>query len=114
MLATAALVMRRNPSAHKRLIVLATTMIVGAAYGRWWGTGLYNLFGEGLSGVLIYTYTGTNLILAGALAYDWRTRGRIHAVYEAAVPAILVGEIATTFIYHSPKWLPIARLAIPH
>lgn len=111
--ATAALIFRKNPAAHKRLILLATTMIVGAAYGRWWGTGLYNLFGEGLSGVLIYTYTGTNLLLLGAVAYDWWTRGRIHPVYEVAVPAILAGEVATTIIYHSASWLPIARLAIP-
>ena len=112
-LASLALAFRRNPAAHKRLILLATTMIVGAAYGRWWGPDLYNLFGEGLSGLLIYTYTGTNLLLLGSVAYDWWTRGRIHTVYQVAVPVILAGEIATTIIYHSPKWLPIARLAIP-
>jgi hypothetical protein len=106
--------MRKDPPAHKRLILLATSIIVGAAYGRWWGTGLYNLFGDGLLGVLVYTYAGADLILAAALAYDWRTRGRIHPVYEIAVPAILAGQIATSFIYHSPKWLPIAHLAIQH
>lgn len=111
-LATAGVVSRKNPAAHKRLILLATTMIVGAAYGRWWGTPLYNVFGDGLSGVVIYTYAGTDIILAGAVAYDWLTRGRLHRVYELAVPTILAGEIATTFIYHSPRWLPIARLAI--
>ena len=111
-LATVALVLRRDPAAHKRLILLATTMIVGAAYGRWWGTPLYDLFGEGLAGVLIYTYAGTDLILAGAVGYDWWTRGRLHKVYEVAIPAILAGEIATTLIYHSANWLPIARLAI--
>ena len=111
-LATAALIARKNPAAHKRLNLLATTMIVGAAYGRWWGTPLYDLFGEGLSGVLIYTYAGTDLILLGAVAYDWVTRGRLHRVYELAVPVILAGEIATTFIYHAQWWLPIARLAI--
>jgi hypothetical protein len=113
-LASAALAMRKDPPAHKRLILLATSIIVGAAYGRWWGTGLYNLFGDGLLGVLVYTYAGADLILAAALAYDWRTRGRIHPVYEIAVPAILAGQIATSFIYHSPKWLPIAHLAIQH
>jgi len=40
------------------------------------------------------------------------TRRRLHSVYEIAIPAILFGEIATTFIYHSPRWLPIAHLAI--
>ncbi len=95
-LASAAIAARKSPAAHKRLILLATTIIVGAAYGRWWGTALYNVFGDGYIGMLIYTYAGTSLLLAGALAYDWVTRGRLHPVYEVAVPAILAGEIATT------------------
>jgi uncharacterized membrane protein len=113
-LATAALVARKNPGSHKRLILLATTIIVGAAYTRWLGDPLYQLFGDGLGGMIINTYTGANLIMLGALSYDWWTRRRLHRVYEIAVPAILAGEIATTLIYHSPKWLPIARLAIRH
>ncbi len=111
-LATAALLARKNPAAHKRLILLATTIIVGAAYGRWWGGPIYNLFGDGYGGMLLNTYSGTNLILLGALGYDWWTRRRLHRVYEVAVPAILAGEIATTLIYHSPKWLPIARVLV--
>jgi len=111
-LASSAIVARKNPAAHKRLILLATTIIVGAAYGRWWGTALYNLFGDGYVGTLIYTYAGTSLLLAGALSYDWLTRGRLHPVYEVAVPAILAGEIATTIIYHSPAWVPIANFIV--
>jgi hypothetical protein len=103
---------RKQPAAHKRLILLATTVIVGAAYTRWSGKWLYEMFGDRLGGMILNTYTGTNLILLGALSYDWWTRGRLHPVYETAVPAILAGEIATTFIYHSPKWLPVAHLAI--
>ena len=113
-LATLALAARKNPAAHKRLILLATTVIVGAAYGRWWGERLYLTFGDGPAGMLIYTYAGAWLLMFGALAYDWRTRGRLHRVYEIGVPAILIGQIATTLIYHSPRWLPIARLAIRH
>jgi len=111
-LATSAFALRKDPGAHKRLILLATTMIVGAAYARWWGEGLTRAFGDGLGGMLINTYAGTDLLLLFAVTYDWSTRGRLHRVYEIAVPLILLGEIATTFIYHSPKWLPIARLAI--
>jgi hypothetical protein len=112
MLASAAIAARKNPAAHKRLILLATTIIVGAAYGRWWGSALYALFGDGYSGVLIYSYAGTNLLLAGALGYDWFTRGRLHHVYEIAVPAILAGELATTILYHSPKWVPVANFVV--
>ena len=111
-LASTAIAARKNPPAHKRLILLATTVIVGAAYGRWWGTALYDLFGDGYSGMLIYTYAGTNLLLAGAVGYDWLTRGRLHRVYEIGVPAILAGEIATTVLYHSPAWVPVANFVV--
>src|SRR3954468_9508851 len=110
--ASSAMVVRKTPAAHKRLILLATTIIVGAAYGRWWGTGLYNLFGDGYGGMLVYTYAGTNLILMGALGYDLWSRGRLHKIYEIGVPLILLGEIATTIIYHSPRWVPIARMIV--
>ena len=106
--------MRSWTECNRRRPVLATTVIVGAAYGRWWGNPLYQLFGDGQLGMLIYTYVGADLLMFGALAYDWWTRGRLHRVYEIAVPAILLGQVATTLIYHSPRWLPIARLAIDH
>lgn len=111
-LACAAVAARKHPAAHKRLILLATTIIVGAAYARWWADPLYNLFGEGYGGLFIYTFTGADLLLAGAVGYDWLTRKRIHPVYQVAVPLILLGEMATTIIYHSPRWLPIARLIV--
>lgn len=108
-LAALALAARKNPGAHKRLILLATTVIVGAAYGRWWGNPLYQLVGDGPVGMLVNTYAGAEMLMLGAVAYDWWTRGRLHPVYEIGIPAILVGQIATTLIYHSPRWLPIAR-----
>ena len=113
-LAGAALAAHKNPAAHKRLILLATTVIVGAAYGRWWGDALAAAFGDGLGGMLVNEFLPTNLILAGALAYDLMTRGRLHRVYETAVPLILLGEITTTFIYHSASWLPVAAFLIGH
>ena len=111
-LATLAIVARKNPGAHKRLILLATTVIVGAAYGRWWGGALYRLVGDGLFGTLIYTFAAAELLMLGAVAYDWWTRGRPHRVYEIAIPAILLGQIATTLVYHSPRWQPIARFIV--
>ena len=89
-------------------------MIVGAAYGRWWGDPLFKMFGDGPIGMLINTYAGAEMLMLVAATYDWRTRGRLHPVYEFGIPAILLGQIATTLIYHSPRWLPIARLVIDH
>ncbi len=111
-LATAAVLIRKKPSAHKRLILLATTIIVGAAYGRWLGDALMNAVGDGFAGMLVNTYAGTNLLLLAAVIYDQITRGQIHRVYQIAVPVILAGEAATSIIYHSPYWLPIAEMIV--
>jgi len=111
-LATGALALRENPGAHKRLILLATTIIAGAAYSRWWGDGLAAAFGDGLGGMVVNTYAGADVILAAALGYDFWTRGRLHPVYEIAVPAILLSQITATFIYHSHGWLTVASFII--
>lgn len=111
-LASMALFLRKSPSAHKRLILLATTVIVGAAFGRWWGEGLNQAFGDGFWGMIINTYTGTNLLLAGSVVYDLMSRKTIHPVYAVGVPLLLVCELIVSWIYHSPEWLPVARMLI--
>jgi uncharacterized membrane protein YozB (DUF420 family) len=108
-LASMAVVKRKEQCAHKRLILLATTIIVGAAYARWLGDGLEKAFGDGYLGMILNTFTGTNLIMLAAIAYDLATRQRLHPVYMFGVPAILASEITVSLIYHSPTWVEIAR-----
>ena len=111
-LAASAVLLRKDPTAHKRLILLATTVIVGAAYTRWIGPPLTRLAGDGYVGMLVNTYTATNLILLWAAVHDLRTRSQLHWTYKVAVPAILAGELVTTILYHSPAWLPVARMIV--
>lgn len=111
-LASAALFRRKDPAAHKRLILLATTVIVGAAYARWWGDALAARFGDGYAGMLVNTFAGTNLLLLAAALYDFATRRRLHRVYEIWLPALLLCEIGTSLAYHSPAWPPIAAFLI--
>ncbi len=103
---------RREPPAHKRLIVLATTLIVGAAYARWWGEAIKGVVGDGYAGMWIHSYTGTALLLALVWWHDWRSRGAIHPVVKKGTAFILAGSLLTTVIYHSPGWLPVARMLI--
>jgi uncharacterized membrane protein len=108
-LAAGAIIYRKEPAAHKRLIVLATTVIVGAAYARWWGDALWKMAGDRYGGMLIHHYTATTLLLLLAMGFDLMTRGTLHRVYRWGVPFIIVGEVATTILYHSPAWLTVAR-----
>jgi hypothetical protein len=52
------------------------------------------------------------MLLALALGYDVATRGKLHRVYLIGVPAILAGELASSYVYHAAWWMPIARQLI--
>lgn len=108
----ALLVAKRDPVSHKRLILLATTVIVGAAYARWWGNELTTIFGDGFWGMLLNTFTGTNLLLGAAVGYDIGTRRRVHRTYLIVVPAMLFSELICSYVYHADWWMPIARQLI--
>ena len=110
--AIAVAVARRDPAAHKRLILLGTTVIVGAAYARWWGGALTDRFGDEFWGTLLNTFAGTNLLLGLAVGYDVVTRGRPHRAYVIGIPIILLCELLCAYIYHAQWWMPIARQLI--
>lgn len=110
--ASMALLLRKDSAAHKRLILLGTSMILVAAYNRWWGEGLYQLFSDGFWGMIVHNFAGPNMLMAVAIAYDVVGRRRVHWVYATLVPAILLGELATSWVYHHPAWPPIARSLI--
>jgi len=109
LLAGAALLLRADPSAHKRLIFLATITIVGAAYTRWWGEALMAAFGDGFFGMIINTFTPFWLFAALAVLYDWHTRRQVHRVFVIALPLTLAAHLAVSAVYHAEGWLPLSR-----
>ena len=111
-IATLALLRRTDPGAHKRLIYIATTVIVGAAWTRTIGRPLTGVVGDGYFGMIGNTFTSTNLLLAALVLFDWRTRGRLHPVVLTAVPALVACEFVVSWIYHAPGWLPVARAIV--
>lgn len=111
-ISTAALLNRRDSAVHKRLIYMATTIIVGAAWTRTIGRPLTGVVGDGFFGMIGHTFTSTNLLLAALLVFDWRTRGRPHPVALIVIPAIVACEFLVSWIYHAPQWLPVARAIV--
>ncbi|MEZ5892155.1 MAG: hypothetical protein R3C58_03285 [Parvularculaceae bacterium] len=108
-LSTAALVKRKDSPSHKRLILLATTVILSAGFLRWWGDAMYTSLGDEFLGTYLRNYLGPDLLIAAAITYDLVTRGRIHRVYVFGTAFIVVIQIAATKLYHSALWPPIAR-----
>jgi hypothetical protein len=80
----AAVVLRRRPEAHKRLMLLASVSIVGPALGRF---PLWPIFAAGLDAARNYALGGLLVLLSLMLGYDLWSRGRPH-------PATWMGALA--------------------
>ena len=99
-----ALAMRvRDPETHKRAMILAAIVPIGAAFGRM-------TFIPGND--LMVTYDVSALLelalLAPALIYDLLRRGRLHRAYWIGLALIVPSLIGTHFIWNSPAWRSVA------
>ncbi len=108
-LAFTALCLRKSPASHKRMMILATISIVGAAYFRWWGLALETSLGTGYWGILASFYAGYFVLLLVVVLYDLLTRKQIHRVHRYAVPVMALIPFIVSGIYHSQWWPDIAR-----
>lgn len=99
----AALLFRRKAGAHKRLMVLGTIVMVGAAVHR----------------LLMWSYDpavtppvffgATDLFIVGLGVYDLISRGRLHAATLWGGLYILVAQIGSLFLAGSKTWLAFAH-----
>jgi hypothetical protein len=104
----AAIWFRADPRAFKRLMMVATALILVAAFNRWWGDAIYEALGDAYFGTLVRNAIGPDLMIAGLAGYDLVTRGRIHPAIMIAAPLIVIGQLAATALYHSEWWPGIA------
>jgi uncharacterized membrane protein YozB (DUF420 family) len=103
-LAAAALVLRHDAAAHKRLMLLATTSLLQAGFIRWWGATMYGTFGHGFLGGWMADYLGVTLLVLGIGVYDVVTRRRLHPAYVLGAIWILSWQFTAKWLYVSPWW----------
>jgi hypothetical protein len=90
---------RTDPEMHKRMMLLATLMLLDAAIARMsWLP--YNEFPKGYVAVHIYLL----LLLVPALLYDLIRRGRIHRAWVWGLALTLPWVVATEFVWGSHWW----------
>lgn len=95
-----AIVWRKVPERHRRLMLIATCALTGAAFGR-----------MPMMHAPLYFYGGVDgLILLGALR-DLAVSRRIHTVYMIAVPLLVAGQTAVSqmFLHRASFWIKIAH-----
>ena len=95
-----AILLRKNPERHRRLMLIATCALTGAAFGR-----------MPLMHAPLYFYGGVDgLILLGALR-DLAVSRRIHTVYMIAIPLLVAAQTAVSqvFLHRTAFWMRIAH-----
>jgi hypothetical protein len=104
----------RRPDTHMRLMLVATISILPPAIARVVFLLLAPAGGRPGEGApptvlmaLIPSFTA-NLLLVVAMAYDWRTRGRVHPVYIAAGIALLAMQLGRVPLSTSSAWHAVA------
>jgi hypothetical protein len=99
----AAIAYRRRPHTHKRLMVVAATMLLIAAVGRFWFLPAPPL------DMLVANSIWVSPVLL-AMAHDWTTTRRVHLVYVLGLAAFLFRLFSPPLIVGTPAWASIARL----
>jgi hypothetical protein len=90
---------RSDPQTHKRMVLLATLMLIDAAIARMnWLP--FNVFPNGYLAIHVYLL----LLLVPALLYDALTLGRIHRAWLVGLALVLPWVVATEFVWGSDWW----------
>ena len=111
--ASAGLVVRkRNPSAHKRLMLLASFCLTAAGFGRWWGDWMKARLGTGVLGKWAFDYPGVLMLILLLAAYDLVTRRRFNRPYMIAAVSVVTIQFVGAIVSISPGWKPIAIMLI--
>lgn len=103
---TIAVVKVREPETHKRLMLLAAISILDAAVARWFLTFLAPPGPPGPPPVALTTPPAlvAYLLLAAAIAFDWRTRGRPHPVYVFGGAALVALKFLNLPVSETAAW----------
>jgi hypothetical protein len=99
-LATAGILCRRRPETHKRLMLVATISILGAAVSRW-------PFAIMQTGPVAF-FVVTDLFVLAGVCYDLVSRRRIHSAYVWGGLLLLVSQPIRLAVGHTETWLALA------
>lgn len=110
----AALWLRRDGSAHKRLMLLATLFLTTAGFGRWTFESLSARLGDGFVPFLLAFFGPTALLVLGVGLYDLVTRHRLHPAYAYGAALGVAGQILAAWLYVSPAWKAVSLTIIGH
>lgn len=110
----AGLLLRRVPSAHKRLMLLGLIYISDAGFARFLNGAVVAPLGHGILGSIAGLYLGSDLLMLGLGVYDFATRGRLHPAYIAGVVWTVVLQFTALTLLANPGWKALSLHLIGH
>ena len=95
-----AILWRTNPERHRRLMLIATCALTGAAFGR-----------MPIMHAPLYFYSGIDVLILLGVLRDLAISRRIHIVYMIAIPLLVAGQTAAAqmFLHRASFWISIAH-----
>jgi hypothetical protein len=103
-LTTAGLLLRRVPSAHKRLMLLGLIYISDAGFARYLNDVIAAPLGHGVWDEMAGLYLGSDLLMLGLGVYDLATRGRLHPAYVLGVVWAFTLQGSALVLLSNPTW----------
>lgn len=94
--------LRKNPAAHRRMMILATISLADPGFGRLSGHLLHPQLLTALS-FFFLEYYGNLLLIALMAAWDW-WRGRLMPSFVIGATALLAGEFFASFLHVWGPW----------
>lgn len=123
-IAGAGIYLRKQPAAHKRLILIATIGLTDAGFGRWLSIKIvpwfgnvywsYHSFSEGFLPFFAFQMMWPLLLILAVGVYDLFTRKSLHPVYLPALAWWLLFNLLEGWLYFSPGWMQLAKKMIGH
>jgi hypothetical protein len=113
-LTASGLLLRRIPSAHKRLMLLGLIYISDAGFARLLNGVMAAPFGQGIWGEMAGLYLGSDLLILGLGVYDLATRGRLHPAYIAGVAWMVALQFTALVLLGNPAWKALSLHLIGH
>ncbi len=110
----AALVLRRDSAAHKRLMLLGIIDLSGAGFARWVGGPIIHWIGPGPFGFWALVYLVPTVLLLSIGAYDLVTRRRLLPAYVFGSLFSVVLQVASIALYFSPAWQALTLRMVGH
>jgi FtsH-binding integral membrane protein len=93
---------RKKPEYHRRLVFIATCVLMDAAIGRFDFWDRHHLY-----------YAALDLLIVLGMVRDWVVDGRVHKVYLYALPPIIVLQSVAMYAYlANPGWWQATTRAI--